>query len=72
MSFDPNSLLASMLVSSVGFVLFTYGRKQRRLPHAVVGVVMLIYPYAVSDVGVMLGIGAGLCGLLWGATFFGL
>jgi hypothetical protein len=65
MSLDPGTLLASLLVSSVGFVLFTYGRKARRLPHAVAGIIMLVYPYFISDVTVMLAVGAGLCVICW-------
>lgn len=71
MSFDSNSLIASMLVSSVGFVLFTYGRKQRRLPHAGVGLLMLVYPYVVTNVPWMLGIAVALSALLWAATYLG-
>ena len=65
MTFDAGSLLASILVSSVGFVLFTYGRKMGRPPHIVFGLVMLVYPYFVPGVIWMLGIAAILCGLLW-------
>jgi hypothetical protein len=72
MSFDPNVMLASMLVSSIGFVLFSYGRKQRRLPHALVGVVMLVYPYFVSDIPIMLGVVPALFGLLWLGTHMGM
>ncbi len=71
MSFDSNSLVASMIVSSVGFVLFTYGRKQRRVPHAAVGLIMLVYPYVVTNVPWMLGIGGVLVALLWAATYLG-
>lgn len=57
-----------MLVSSVGFVLFRYGKKMRRAPHAIVGIVSLVYPYAVGDVTLMLVIAAVLWGGLWLAT----
>lgn len=69
---DPSYLFASLFVSSVGFVLFRYGRKMRRAPHAVVGLISLGYPYAVDDVAVMLVIAAVLWGGLWGATRLGL
>ena len=70
MDISPSYLLGSLLVSSIGFVLFRYGRAQRRIPHASVGMVMLIYPYFVTNVGVMLAIAALLCAALWSAVRF--
>jgi hypothetical protein len=72
MSFDPNVLLASLVVSGVGFVLFKYGRKQSRFPHVAIGLAMLVYPYFLSDVPWMLGVMVLLLGLLWLATRLGL
>lgn len=65
MNLDANSLLASLLISSIGFVLFVYGRRMRRIPQLAVGLVMLIYPYFVSTVWLMLAIAAVLLSLLW-------
>jgi hypothetical protein len=64
MNLDGNALLASLLVSSVGFVSFAYGKKQRRLPQMLVGFVLMAFPYFVPSVAWMLGIGAGLVGVL--------
>lgn len=68
MSFDPGSLIAGFLISGVGFVLFSYGRKLGRIPHVVVGLVLMVFPYFVPSVLAMMGIGALLCGLLFLAT----
>jgi hypothetical protein len=65
MSLQPGWIFASLAVSSIGFVLLNYGRKLRRAPHAVAGVLMLIYPYFVPAVVPMLLIAAGVAGLLW-------
>jgi hypothetical protein len=65
LSLDPGSLIASLLVSSVGFVLFEYGRRMRRMPQIGVGIVLLVYPYFVESVWVMLGIGVALLVALW-------
>src|SRR5262245_9631291 len=62
--FDAGYLFASMCVSGVGFVLLSYGKSQRRFPHMAMGLVLLVYPYFVSSVGLMLAIGAALMGLL--------
>lgn len=72
MSFEPEAIFASMVVSGIGFVLFKYGRSQRRVPHTAIGFVMMVFPYAVSNVWAMTGIGAGLCGLLWVVTLLGM
>ena len=65
MSLDGNVLLAALLISSVGFVSFAYGRKQRRLPQMLVGLTLMGFPYFVSSLPWMFGIGVGLLGALW-------
>lgn len=67
-----SSIAAGFVVSGVGFVLFNYGRKMARLPHVVVGLVLMVFPYFVPSVLVMLGIAALLCGLLYVAVQRGL
>jgi hypothetical protein len=71
MDFDPNSLLMGLLVGSVGFVCFVYGRRQGRLPHMLVGVALIVYPYFVSSVVGSAAIAAGLLALLWLAVRLG-
>lgn len=68
MSFDASSLLAGLLVSSIGFVLFRYGKKMSRPPQLLVGLLLLVFPYFVSSVVLMFIIAAVLCGLLWVAV----
>ena len=43
-SFTAGSLYASLVVSGIGLVLATYGKKMARLPQLVVGLVMLVCP----------------------------
>lgn len=69
---NPNALLASILLGSVGLGFFIYGRKQRRGPHLAAGVLLMVYPYFVPSVALMLIIGAALVGLLYLATYLGL
>ena len=68
---DANSLIAGFLVSGVGFVLFSYGRKMSRFPHIILGLVLMVFPYFVPGVLMMFGIAALLCGLLYLATRMG-
>lgn len=52
-------------MSGVGFVLFTYGKKQDRFPHLGAGLVLMIYPYFVGSAVPMLLVGAAIVGALW-------
>ena len=72
MSLNPEYIFASLLVGGVGFVLFSYGRKQRRIPHIGVGLTMLIYPYFVTNIPAMLGLVPLLLGTLWLLVRYGL
>ena len=65
MELDVNSLVAGLVVSSVGFVLFSYGRKMSRAPHVIGGLVLMVFPYFVPSVLLMFGIAALWCGLLY-------
>ena len=60
-----NALLASLVPSSIGLVMFMYGKRQGRAPHMVVGIVMMIYPYLVPNIFLMFGIAAVLSLGLW-------
>lgn len=62
---DANTLLASLMVSTVGAALFVYGKKQVRIPHLVVGLVMVAFPYFVPGALLIAGIGVVLLLLLW-------
>ena len=64
MHLDAGWLFASLIVSSVGFILLHYGRKMARLPHVLAGVALLIYPYFVPGVAATLIIGAAVVGVL--------
>jgi hypothetical protein len=72
MSLDPASLITSLVVSSVGWVLFSYGRKQQRFPHVVTGILMMVYPYFMSSIALQLTMLPVLLLLLWVATRFGM
>jgi hypothetical protein len=72
MDFDPTTLVANLIVSSIGFVLFKYGRGQRRFPHMAIGGLMMGYPYFITSIGWMVGLVPVLLLALWGATLLGL
>jgi hypothetical protein len=67
-SLDPMWLFLSLIVSGVGFVLFRYGRKQERLPHAAAGLLFMVYPYFTPTVVTLVGVGLLLGAGLWVAV----
>lgn len=72
MSLDAGTILAGLLVSSVGFVLLSYGKKMSRPPHMLTGLILMIYPYFVPGVLATLAIGTVILGLFWLALKQGL
>ena len=71
MTFDPNWLLLSLIPSGIGFVLFTYGRKQQRWPHLAAGLLLMVYPYFATTVMSLLAIGSAIGIALWYAVQLG-
>lgn len=51
---------------------FAYGKRQKRLPHLIAGIALMVYPYFVPNVLAMLLIGVALTVLLYAATYVGL
>jgi len=72
MDLSPSSLFANIVVSTVGLGFFLYGKKQRRVPQLVTGVVLMVYPYFVNGAVPMLAIGAVIVAALWVAVRRGL
>jgi hypothetical protein len=72
MDFDGGSLIASLIVSSIGFVVFGYGKRLERLPQVIVGLVLMGFPYLVPDMLLMSIIAGVLLIGLWVAVRFGL
>lgn len=71
MDFDPASLVLSLLVSAVGFVLFSYGRKMQRFPQLVTGLALMIFPYFVSSWIAIIAIAVAILTGLWALLNFG-
>ncbi len=71
MSLDPGSLFLSILISVVGLGFFIYGKKQRRAPQLLAGVVLMGYSYFVSSVVWMLVIAAAVLTALWSVVRLG-
>lgn len=70
MDFDANNLLASLVIGGIGTVSFIYGKRQSRVPQMVVGLVLVVYPYFISNVFLMIGIAVLLLAALWASIRF--
>jgi len=70
-NFDANVLLLSLIPSGIGFVLFTYGRKQDRYPHLVCGILFMVYPYFTQTITSMIAVGVAVGAALYGMLQLG-
>lgn len=64
MDLSPGTMIAHLLVGSVGFAIFMYGKKQKRAPQLGAGVVLMVMPYAATGLAIWLA-SAGLLLGLW-------
>jgi drug/metabolite transporter (DMT)-like permease len=64
-SLDPMLLFLGFVTGGIGFVLFVYGKKQQRMPQLFAGVLYMVYPYFVTSVSLMVGIGVAIGVALW-------
>ena len=71
MSLDPTWLFASLITSGIGFVLFVYGRKQRRWPQLAAGLVFMMYPYFATSLVSLVAVGLVIGFILWYAIRLG-
>lgn len=57
---NPTLLMWSILFGAFGMGYFVYGKKQRSPVPFVVGIVLMVYPYFITNVYLVVLIGVGL------------
>ena len=57
---DTSSLLWGLLFGSIGLGFFVYGRRQKRVVPLACGVVLMIFPYFVSNTILLVILGLAL------------
>lgn len=72
MDFTLSGILSSLLVGSVGYVLFHYGKRSVRTPQLVSGLVLMVFPTFVSNLSWMFAITALVLAGLWACLRAGL
>ena len=62
---SPAYLIGAVLFGIVGLIAFRLGRKGDKPRTLWIGVVLMFYPYAVSNTWALWAIGCALCAGLW-------
>lgn len=62
---SPATLFVGLVVSSIGFGLFRYGKKGSRPPQLLAGMALMAYPSFVHSPVAVLAIAASLLAALW-------
>ena len=66
MNLDLSTIILGGFIGLIGAALVMYGRKEIRIPHIAVGLILLVYPYFVGNWVAVVAIAAALIG---GLTF---
>jgi hypothetical protein len=61
----PAVLFASLLFGIIGLAAFTYGKKSANWKPMVIGLVLMVYPYAIDELWLLYAIGIALCAALF-------
>ena len=62
---SAGNIIAGLIFSGIGFVAFTYGRKQERYRTMVMGIVLMAYPYFTPSAAITCVVGTVLVGALY-------
>ncbi|MBN4077129.1 hypothetical protein JYT48_02540 [Mariprofundus ferrooxydans] len=60
---DTAQLMWAMLFGAIGLGFFVYGKKQRMIMPLLAGISLMVFPYFVSNVYLLVMVGAGLTAL---------
>ena len=60
---DTSSLLWGLLFGSIGLGFFIYGKRQKAVVPLVCGLVLMIFPYFISNAILLVAIGVALVAL---------
>jgi hypothetical protein len=72
MDLSAGNLILSLVIGTIGAGFFIYGKKQRRIPQLLGGIVLSLYPYFIPNLWIMGGIAVAIVLAVWLATMMGL
>ena len=58
---SPAYIFGALLFGLIGLLAFRHGRRSERRVTLWLGVALMLYPYAVSNTGMLYGVGLALC-----------
>lgn len=58
MNWSTASLIAGFIFSTLGMAMLIYGKKVGHVTHILCGAALLVYPFFVTNIWAMIGIGA--------------
>lgn len=64
MDLSGGAMISHLLLGSVGFAIFIYGKKQARGPQLGAGILLMGMPYIVPGVVLQLALGAAVLGAM--------
>jgi len=72
MDTNPSTLFAGLVVSALGVGFFIYGKKERRAPQLITGVLLSVFPFFVSGAVTTYAVAAAILVAMWIAIRRGL
>lgn len=61
----PAYLIGALLFGIIGYAGYRYGKKRSIKAAQWLGVVLMLFPYAISETWLLYAVGAGLCAALF-------
>ena len=61
----PAALFGLIVFGAIGLAAFLYGKKNAVWAPALIGLVLMVYPYFVAETWMLYAIGGGLCVALY-------
>jgi len=71
MDMSASAILSSLIVSTIGFALFRYGKKEQRWPQLFGGMVLMVGPYFTGGALATWGFGGLVGAAVYGAVQLG-
>ena len=62
---SPANLFAALLFGVIGLAAFLYGKKQAKIGPLVLGLLLMIYPYFISETWILYAIGVAMTGAIF-------
>jgi hypothetical protein len=65
---SPTYLFGAILFGILGYAAYRYGKKSANQTSKWIGIILMLYPYAVSETWLLYAVGTSLCIGLYAAT----